>query len=143
VPALKIDPLAVADGRTTPDDAVAFVGAATRTALVYSSDDPAEVRRAQDILGRDRAGTLVEGFHAAVAERLHARGYRRFVVAGGETSGAVVEALNVAAMRIGPEIDPGVPWTTSVDDQEPVSLALKSGNFGADDFFIKAWTLAP
>jgi uncharacterized protein YgbK (DUF1537 family) len=141
VPALKIDPMAIADGRITPDDAVAFVIAASRAALVYSSDDPAEVRRAQEILGRDRAGAMVEAFHAALAGRLHARGYRRFVVAGGETSGAVVEALGVRAMRIGPEIDPGVPWTTSVGEDEPVSLALKSGNFGAEDFFLKAWTL--
>jgi uncharacterized protein YgbK (DUF1537 family) len=62
---------------------------------------------------------------------------RAFVVAGGETSGAVVDALGVKALAIGPEIDPGVPWTLAVGG-EPYRLALKSGNFGARDFFAKA-----
>jgi uncharacterized protein YgbK (DUF1537 family) len=61
-------------------------------------------------------------------------------VAGGETSGAVVAALGVRALRIGPEIDPGVPWTVSLGDA-PFALALKSGNFGAPDFFVKAWPM--
>ena len=60
------------------------------------------------------------------------------LVAGGETSGAVVGALGVRALQIGPEIDPGVPWTLSIGDA-PLALALKSGNFGAPDFFVKAW----
>ena len=58
--------------------------------------------------------------------------------AGGETSGAVVTALGIDGLRVGPEIDPGVPWTASVGD-EPIALALKSGNFGSDDFFWKAF----
>jgi uncharacterized protein YgbK (DUF1537 family) len=84
----------------------------------------------------------VEQAHAAVATVLRHAGVRRFVVAGGETSGAVVKALNVSALRIGPQIDPGVPWTASVDI-EPVALALKSGNFGGPDFFHKALETAP
>ncbi len=68
-----------------------------------------------------------------------ANGFTRFLVAGGETSGAVVGALGVAALQIGPEIDPGVPWTRSIGAPD-VALALKSGNFGAPDFFLKAWT---
>jgi 3-dehydrotetronate 4-kinase len=83
----------------------------------------------------------------AVAERLGApplaRGFSRFLVAGCETSGAVVNGLGVSAMLIGPEIDPGVPSTVSVGMEPPVALALKSGNFGADDFFLKAWRLLP
>jgi 3-dehydrotetronate 4-kinase len=62
---------------------------------------------------------------------------RKFVVAGGETSGAVVNALGVEALRIGPQIDPGVPWTASIGER-PIALALKSGNFGTVDFFSKA-----
>ena len=64
-------------------------------------------------------------------------GTRRFVVAGGETSGAVVKALQVQALRIGPQIDPGVPWTESLGEPS-LAIALKSGNFGAVDFFAKA-----
>jgi uncharacterized protein YgbK (DUF1537 family) len=62
---------------------------------------------------------------------------RKLVVAGGETSGAVVQALGVKALRIGPQIDPGVPWTMGLGNP-PLALALKSGNFGAPDFFTKA-----
>ena len=65
---------------------------------------------------------------------------RQLLVAGGETSGAVVQALGVQRMAIGPQIDPGVPWTRVVDGPELV-VALKSGNFGAPDFFVKAWRL--
>ncbi|MBL4917436.1 3-oxo-tetronate kinase [Szabonella alba] len=140
VPVLKLDPLAIADGRQTVDAALDFVTAATATPLIYSSADPDEVRAAQATLGRDRAGELVEHFLGDVARSLRDRGFRRFLVAGGETSGAVVTALGVSAMKIGPEIDPGVPWTVSLGDT-PLALALKSGNFGAEDFFTKAWTL--
>jgi uncharacterized protein YgbK (DUF1537 family) len=75
---------------------------------------------------------------ASLAQGLAAANVRRFVVAGGETSGAVVSALGVTSLRIGPEIDPGVPWTASIGDK-PLLLALKSGNFGAPDFFTKAF----
>ena len=76
---------------------------------------------------------------ADVGASLLADGFTRFVVAGGETSGAVVGALGVKALEIGPEIDPGVPWTRSLGTPD-VALALKSGNFGAPDFFLRAWT---
>jgi uncharacterized protein YgbK (DUF1537 family) len=59
-------------------------------------------------------------------------------VAGGETAGSVVGALGIHGLRIGQEIDPGVPWTASLG-AKPIALALKSGNFGADDFFLKAF----
>ena len=68
---------------------------------------------------------------------MHDAGVRRFVVAGGETSGAVVNALDVKALQIGPQIDPGVPATVSIG-ATPLALALKSGNFGTIDFFMKA-----
>ena len=80
---------------------------------------------------------MVEDAMATLARGLRALGVRRFVVAGGETSGAVVQALEVDALEIGPEIDPGVPWTVSLDS-DPVALALKSGNFGKPDFFQRA-----
>ena len=86
------------------------------------------------------AGALVERELAATAMTLVDKGFTRLIVAGGETSGAVVGALGVTAIEIGPEIDPGVPWTRSMDGRGLV-LALKSGNFGAPDFFLKAWNL--
>ena len=78
---------------------------------------------------------------ARVAVGLVARGVRRLIVAGGETAGAVVQALGVTALRIGPQIDPGVPWTVALGTGAPIALALKSGNFGAPDFFPKALAL--
>ena len=110
--------------------------------LIYSTAAPDEVQKVQQVLGRDAAGTLVEQALGRIARELVDRGVRRLVVAGGETSGAVVTALGVGGLRVGAEIDPGVPWTASLDD-EPIALALKSGNFGSDDFFLKAFkTLA-
>jgi 3-dehydrotetronate 4-kinase len=105
--------------------------------LVYASAPPDEVKRIQAKLGQARAGELIETALAQVATALVAAGVRKLVVAGGETSGAVVQALGVRGIRIGPQIDPGVPWTLSMDEPR-VALALKSGNFGAEDFFTKA-----
>jgi len=140
-PAFQVDPLAIAEGATDAARIAAWVRENTseRPAVVYSSADPAEVRKAQGRLGAERAGALVEGLLADVGASLLADGFTRFVVAGGETSGAVVGALGVKALEIGPEIDPGVPWTRSLGTPD-VALALKSGNFGAPDFFLKAWT---
>ncbi len=141
-PALRIDPLDLASGALTPAEAVDWaVSQEARIPLVYSSADPAAVRAAQGRLGREKAGELVERFLGDVAAALRARGFSRFLVAGGETSGAVVGTLGVSALLIGPEIDPGVPWTLSLGEAQPVALALKSGNFGAPDFFSKAWDL--
>jgi uncharacterized protein YgbK (DUF1537 family) len=140
-PALQLDPIAIADKSITVADAVDFVLAAgDKPPLVYSSADPAAVAAVQSRLGRAAAGAVVEDFLAEVAARLLAQGVTRFLVAGGETSGAVVGALEVGALDIGPEIDPGVPWTLARDGK-PIALALKSGNFGAEDFFLKAWKL--
>jgi uncharacterized protein YgbK (DUF1537 family) len=105
--------------------------------LVYSTAGPAAVEKTQAALGRERAGDLIEQAMGSIARGLVALGVRRLIVAGGETSGAVVSALGVHGLRIGAEIDPGVPWTVSLGDPA-LALALKSGNFGADDFFLKA-----
>ena len=98
---------------------------------------------AQEQLGRERAGALVEKVMAEIARGLVARGVRRLVIAGGETAGAVVQALGVTGLRIGRQIDPGVPWTVSLPGgvgEPALALALKSGNFGAPDFFLRAFS---
>ncbi|GLU33072.1 3-oxo-tetronate kinase [Trinickia caryophylli] len=141
-PAFRIDPLALARGEPLVHEAVAFTRAYLRTerpepVLVYATAAPDEVRAAQRELGVERAGQLVEQALAQIARAQYALGIRKFVVAGGETSGAVVQALGVRGLRIGAQIDPGVPATVSVGG-EPVALALKSGNFGSEDFFEKA-----
>jgi 3-dehydrotetronate 4-kinase len=140
IPAFRLDPIAIAEGRLTAAQAIGWLDSqsAASTPLVYSSDDPESVRAVQDKLGRDRAGQLVETLLASIAAALPEQGFTRILVAGGETSGAVVGALGVKALSIGPEIDPGVPWTRSMSGPD-VALALKSGNFGAPDFFLKAW----
>ncbi len=110
--------------------------------VIAASAPPEKVQALQARLGRDRAGALVEEVLAGIAEALVARGVGRLVVAGGETSGAVVSRLGVRSLRIGAEIDPGVPWTfaPSIFAEVPgLHLALKSGNFGARDFFLKAF----
>lgn len=102
--------------------------------MLYTSAPPGE--RAS---GREAD---IEQAFRAIARGLAAAGVRRFVVAGGETSGAVAEALGVRALAIGPEIAPGVPWTASLSG-EPMLLALKSGNFGGPDFFTRAFETQP
>ena len=87
--------------------------------------------------GREQAGAMIETAIAAIAMGLAKAGVRRFVVAGGETSGAVVSALGVKALEIGPQISPGVPATLSYGEPR-YALALKSGNFGGPDFFGEA-----
>ncbi|MFM0330981.1 3-oxo-tetronate kinase [Paraburkholderia strydomiana] len=139
-PAFRIDPLAAARGEAVVEQALAFAQTYLDKAepmLIYATATPDEVKAVQRELGVDRAGHLVESTLAAIAHGLHERGVRKFVVAGGETSGAVVQALNVRTLRIGAQIDPGVPATATVGAQ-PLALALKSGNFGTTDFFEKA-----
>jgi uncharacterized protein YgbK (DUF1537 family) len=136
---LRLDPLALASGSQSAAAATqwALPRLGNGPILIYSTAAPDDVQQSQSALGRERAATVIEDAFAAIARGLVAGGVRKLIVAGGETSGAVVAALGVEALRIGPEIEPGVPWTASVG--EPVlCLALKSGNFGGDDFFAKA-----
>lgn len=137
-PALRIDPRELAQGRPAAADALAWAAPQLDRGpvLIHATAAPDEVRAVQAALGAERAGALVEQCLAAIAAGLVERGVRRLVVAGGETSGAVVGALGVKALRIGATIDPGVPWTQV--EGRPLLLALKSGNFGAVDFFAKA-----
>ncbi|MBL8575700.1 MAG: four-carbon acid sugar kinase family protein [Mesorhizobium sp.] len=104
--------------------------------LIFSSAEPEVVAAAQQLHGKERVATAVESFFGALARELSARGVRRLVTAGGETSGAIVSALGIPSFEIGPEIDPGVP-ALKAGGMDMV-LALKSGNFGSVDFFGKA-----
>ena len=106
--------------------------------LVYSSSDSESVREAQRVSGALDVGLKFEEALASIAKGLVALGVRRLVVAGGETSGAVVSALGVDAIRIGPQIALGVPWVESLGT-ESLALALKSGNFGEENFFESAF----
>jgi uncharacterized protein YgbK (DUF1537 family) len=138
-PGFNVDPRALAQGAPVVDQAIAFARQhlATQPVLIYATAEPAQVQAVQAELGVDRAGQLVEHALARIAQALVGeQGVRRLVVAGGETSGAVVQALGVQTLRIGAPIDPGVPWTQAMG--RPLLLALKSGNFGGVDFFAKA-----
>ena len=104
--------------------------------MIYSSAEPDVVEAAQERFGREVIAGRIERFMGETARGLADAGFTRIVSAGGETSGAVVEALNVGAMAIGPEIDLGVPALKVVG--RDLALALKSGNFGAPDFFARA-----
>ncbi|HTZ37028.1 MAG TPA: 3-oxo-tetronate kinase [Stellaceae bacterium] len=140
-PVFAIDPLAAASGTPVAEAALDWAADKLGDApiLFAATAPPDQVAEVQQKLGRERAGALVEGIMAEIATGLVARGVRRLVVAGGETAGAVVQALGVTGLRIGRQIDPGVPWTVSLNDP-PLALALKSGNFGAPDFFLRAFT---
>lgn len=140
MPLFQLDPLQLAE---QPQVQIADVldwwqaHASAEAALVYSSAAPDAVQAVQQQMGREAVGRLVEEAFTQIAGKLRQQGVRRFLVAGGETAGAVVNGLGVTGLRIGPRIDPGVPWTSSLEP-EPVALALKSGNFGSPDFFVKA-----
>lgn len=142
-PVHRLEPARLAAGDDEVGRALAFADEHLgRRFLIASSRPPGEIEQIQAKLGRERAGALVEEAMAAIAQGLVERGVRRLVVAGGETSGAVVGALGIEALRIGPPIDPGVPWTFGSGENE-LLLALKSGNFGAPDFFTKAFERLP
>ena len=137
-PALRIDALQLAAGVPLAAQALAWAEPqlARAPVLIYATAAADEVKAAQQQLGVERAGAWVEHCLAEIATGLHERGVRRLVIAGGETSGAVVQALQVQRLRVGAPIDPGVPWTQA--EGRPLLLALKSGNFGSVDFFAKA-----
>jgi 3-dehydrotetronate 4-kinase len=143
-PAYAVDPLRIARGEDVAAQALAWarplLGAAP--VLVYSTADPGAVQAVQGQLGTEQAGALVERTLAQIAAGLVDAGVRQLIVAGGETAGACVQALGVQQLRIGGQIDPGVPWCWGRDAQgRHLHLALKSGNFGTDDFFAKSFAL--
>ncbi len=139
VPTLELDALATPDVAALTRQALGWMAGklGAQPIVVAASATPEKVQALQAKLGRDAAGALVEEVLANIAEAMVAGGVRRLVVAGGETSGSVVQRLGVTSLRIGPEIDPGVPWTYA--NPTGVHLALKSGNFGGRDFFLRAF----
>ena len=137
---LRVDALASGEQSAASLAAWAMAQPQDSIPLIYSSAPPDMLQDIQARLGQHASGMLVETTLAKVAHLLQRAGFSRYLIAGGETSGAVVAALGVTTLEIGPEIAPGVPWTRSISGPDLV-LALKSGNFGAEDFFLKAWTL--
>lgn len=151
-PGFALDPIRLAEDDQHLTEALQFIRQefssqpdAQMPVMVYASAEPADVRAVQRRLGAQEAGRLVERALASLARTLVDEGVGRLVVAGGETSGAVVSALGVKLLRIGPQIDPGVPWTQTISSgaDHTLSLALKSGNFGDIDFFTRAFQELP
>ena len=143
LPTLELDPIAEPDSDALTRHALAWANGrlGATPVVIAASAGPEKVAALQAKLGRNEAGALVERAIAGIAEGLVSAGVRRMVVAGGETSGAVVTRLGVERLRIGAEIDPGVPWTFAEGRGPAMRLALKSGNFGARDFFMKAFAM--
>ncbi len=148
LPAFALDPASMASGEDVVSKARAWAleHVGDRPVLIYSTAQPDAVKSIQSKLGVTEAGAMVEHALASIAKELVQTGVGQLIVAGGETSGACVQALGVEQMQIGPQIDPGVPWCyarSHLPELKSIHLALKSGNFGSDDFFTKAFTLLP
>lgn len=142
LPVFEISADAAVAGALNPEEIAAWALAQGNRPLIYSSADPAVVRAAQEKHSRDRAAGAIEALFAAIARALVAGGIGRLIVAGGETSGAVVEGLGLHSLEIGPEIAPGAPALRSgLPNGSALALALKSGNFGGPDFFAEADTI--
>lgn len=135
---LRLDPIHLA--QSGPEAALAWLAEQdlSQAPLIYATADPAQVAEVQTRLGRAEAGEVVERALAALAIAARDLEVGRIVVAGGETSGAVTQALNVTRLEVGREIAPGVPWTFAQSNGRPIALALKSGNFGGPAFFENA-----
>lgn len=142
--AFAVDPLRISAGVEVVGEALAWSASrlGDRPIMFYATAEPDAVKAVQAKLGRGHAGEMVERALSLIALGLVERGVRQLVVAGGETSGACVQALKIRQMRIGPQIDPGVPWCharSEVAGSDGLLIALKSGNFGSVDFFTKAF----
>jgi uncharacterized protein YgbK (DUF1537 family) len=138
-PALAIDPLRAAHGVDVAAEALAWAAPLLQQGpvLVYSTAEGAAIKAVQSQLGVQEAGALVERTLATIAKGLVALGVRQLIVAGGETSGACVQALGITQMQIGPQIAPGVPWCFA----SGMHITLKSGNFGGNGFFTDAFKM--
>lgn len=139
----KLNPIALANGGLPAARAWLAAQSPDAPKIIYATAAPDDVKAAQAQLGVAKAGHIVEQALAALAADAFTMGVRRFVAAGGETSNAVTRALGVARLTIGAEIAPGVPWTFAKKEGQPIALALKSGNFGAVDFFTHAFAVLP
>ena len=142
-PAFLIDPLHLKGSwQDLVQEALAWAQGhlASGPVLVYSTATPESVQAVQSQMGVEAAGHQVEQALAAIARGLVQLGVHQLVVAGGETSGACVQALDIEQLQIGPQIDPGVPWCHAQTTMGGVHITLKSGNFGTDDFFTNAFS---
>jgi len=141
---LKLNPIELAESNASLENAVDWVIQAKgeEPILVYASAPPDAVNEAQKRLGRDLASSTVENALAKIASAAVQNGFRRIVIAGGETAGAVVSNLGIKGIMIGEQIDPGVPTTVSIGNPS-IGLVLKSGNFGSADFFEKSLKVMP
>ena len=110
----------------------------TKNIIIYATSDPDTVKKVQAELGVDMAGKIVEQGLSECAIAARELGIKNFIIAGGETSGAITKALNLRQLDIGIEIAPGVPWTFSGKRNNQIALSLKSGNFGSEEFFTEA-----
>ena len=137
-PSFQLDPLALATDGVEPVLEWLSKQDLECAPLIYATATPESVKATQDRLGVNEAGEIVENALANCAIAARNAGARRFIVAGGESSGAVTKGLNVDALDIGPEIAPGVPWTFCISNGTRIALTLKSGNFGAETFFTDA-----
>ena len=139
LPSFYLDPIQLVKNPGFVENAIQWALEQVKqdSVLIYSTSSPEKVKELQDSLGVEEAGELVENSLKKIAKSLVGAGIRKFVIAGGETSGSIVKELSVTTMRVGPEISPGVPWTVT-PGKEPLALALKSGNFGSPDFFQDA-----
>ncbi|MSQ55976.1 MAG: four-carbon acid sugar kinase family protein [Limnohabitans sp.] len=115
-----------------------------KAVLIYSTADPARVQEVQKRWDVEASGAMIEQTLAQITQGLVRLGVSQLLVAGGETSGACVQALQVGQLQIGLQIDPGVPWCyahSSLSASQGLHISLKSGNFGTVDFFTKAWRM--
>lgn len=139
-PCFLVDPVAIAEGQDVVAEALQFAqdNLLDGPILIHSSASPQKVSRAQEELGRDRAAEITEDSLSAIAEGLISLGIRQLIVAGGETSGAVVRRLGITTAHVGKEVSPGVPWLRTETDPG-LSILLKSGNLGTAGLFLDAW----
>jgi uncharacterized protein YgbK (DUF1537 family) len=141
-PHFQLDVNRIAAGEAVVQEALSWAEKKSpQSILVYSSAEPDEIEAIQNKYGREQAAAMVENVTGQIAAGLVASGTRRFIVAGGETSGAVVSALEITRLKVGPEIEPGVPWMETIGELR-IALALKSGNFGSENFFLKALAMS-
>ena len=141
-PHFKLDVNRIAAGEAVVQEVLSWAEQESpQSILVYSSAEPDEIEAIQKQYGRERAAAMVETATGQIAAGLVASGTRRFIVAGGETSGAVVSALGITRLKVGPEIEPGVPWMETIGEPR-IALALKSGNFGSENFFLNALAMS-
>jgi uncharacterized protein YgbK (DUF1537 family) len=147
LPAFAIDPMQLAHGADVVQQALEWATPllGIKPVLVYSTADTTAVKTAQALMGVKAAGEMVEKALSSIAKGLVERGVAQLVVAGGETSGACVQALGITRMQVGMQVAPGVPWCHAVTGLagKPVHILLKSGNFGATDIFVQAFEVLP